>query len=273
MSGNPGTSGQTFNVTGGTNNQSQTNPWGPAQGSLSNILASANAGLANAGGGQLNALNNAMYKQADQQLSQIPNFGGAAAQAAGNYLQTGGDPTGILRRESGQIGYGADSPGMKDVLKTIQNDVSNQVNGQFAGAGRSLSGLNTQTLARGLSQGEAVPLLNQYNQNIANQMGIQGAATQNIGQGFNFAQAAPGLASQVPMARNALDTQRRTQQASILGAYENLINPIAGLGGTSQGSQQNNQAGQGTATNSLLSQLGQIGGLLGPFGNLLGTVL
>ncbi len=274
MSGNPGTSAQTLNVTGGTNNQSSTQPWGPAQGGLSNILGASNRAFVNSGGsGQNDAQTDALFNQAERQIGQVPNFGNAAAQTASNYLQTGGDPTGILRRESGQIGYGADSPGMKDVLKTIQNDVSNQINGQFAGAGRSLSGLNTQTLARGLSQGEAVPLLNQYNQNIANQMGIQGAATQNIGQGFNFANMAPGLAQQGPMAINALRQQYKTQPAGVIGAYENLVNPIAGLGGTSQGSQQTNQSGQGTATNSLLSQLGQVGGLLGPFGNLLGTVL
>ncbi len=97
---------------------------------------------------------------------------------------------------------------MQDVLKTIQNDVSNQVNGQFAGAGRSLSGLNTQTLARGLAQGEAVPLLNQYNQDIANQMGIQGAASGNIQTGLQDASQALGLAMQGPMAQYGLAQQR-----------------------------------------------------------------
>ncbi len=268
MSGNPGTSGQTLNVTGGTQNQSSTNPWPNAIPSLNNILQQAGSG-----GTPLGPNESKAFQQAIDQTGQMPNFGPAAAQTAANYLQTGGDPTGILRRESGQIGYGANSPGMRDVLKTIQNDVSNQINGQFAGAGRSLSGLNEQTLSRGLSQGEAVPLLNQYNQNIANQLGIQGAATQNIGQGFNFAQAAPGLAQQVPMQQQNLIHQRRMAPFQYLGAQENLVNPIAGLGGTSMGSQQSNQSGQGTATNSLLSQLGQLGGLFQPFGGLLGTIL
>ncbi len=275
MSGNPGTSAQTLNVTGGTNNQSQTSPYGPAVPYLNNLLGAAGGTIQGTNWGQTNSLENNAYNQAQKNLGQLPNFGPAAAGEASNFLRSGGDPTGILHKESNQIGFGdpRSAPGMQDVLKTIQNDVSNQVNGQFAGAGRSLSGLNEQTLARGLSQGEAVPLLNQYNQDISNQLGIQGAAVGNIGQGFNYANMAPGLATQIPMMQNSIDVQRRMQPAQLLGAYENLINPIAGLGGTSQGSQQSNQQGQGTATNSLLSQLGQIGGLLGPFGNLAGTIL
>ncbi len=40
-------------------------------------------------------------------------------------------------------------PGFGDAMKTLNSDISNQVNGQFAAAGRDLSGMNTQTLARG----------------------------------------------------------------------------------------------------------------------------
>ena len=213
------------------------------------------------------------YTNAINQVGQMPNFGPAAAQTAANYLQTGGDPTGILRQESQSIGYGDQAPGMQQVLNTIQNDVSNQINSQFAGAGRSLSGLNEQTLARGLSQGEAVPLLNQYNQDIANQLGIQSAASGNIQTGLQDASAAPGLAGANANAISAIQQQQRSQPYQLMGQYENLINPIAGLGGTVTGTQQTNQSGSGTATNSLLGQLGQVGGLLNPFGNLISSLL
>ena len=266
-----GTSSQ--NVTGQNATVSQTNPWPAAIPGLEGLVGNATGNFMAMGQGNNNAFENSMYKQADQNLAQMPNFGPAAAQTAANYLQTGGDPTGLLRSESNSIGIGdpQNAPGMQNVLNTIQNDVSNQINGQFAGAGRSLSGLNEQTLARGLSQGEAVPLLNQYNQDIANQLGIQSAASGNIQTGLQDASQGPQLAQQVPMARNALNVQYRDQPASIIGAYENLINPIAGLGGTSQGNNTYQMNGQ--ATNSILGQLGQVGGLLGPFGNLLGTIL
>ncbi len=275
--GGLGTSGQTFNANGNTNSFSQSSPYGPAQPGIQSIINEVMAagqapGQPLSAGGALPQQDKQNYDQAMSNIGMLPNFGPAAAQTASNILQTGGDPLGILRRESGQIGYGADSPGMRDVLKTIQGDVSNQINGQFAGAGRSLSGLNQQTLARGLSQGEAVPLLNQYNQNIANQMGIQGAAMGNIGQGMNYAQMAPGLAQQGPMAQESLLQQKNLQPLNYLSAYENMLNPMAGLGGTVQGNQQTSQAGTGTATNSILSQLGQGAGLINPFGGLLGTL-
>ncbi len=291
-----GTSSQTFGASGASNQASQTNPYGPAQQPLSNLLALTNNELENGGsaglGPYLGAQDLANYSQGQSNLSQLPNFGNAAAQTAGNILQTGGDPTGILRREASNLnptaGMGANNgagldptqtPGMANVLKTIQNDVSNQINGQFAGAGRSLSGLNTQTLARGLSQGEAVPLLNQYNQNFANMLGanqqlgnVQSGAMGNINNAFNYAQAAPGLATQVPQASLALQQQQNMQPFQYLAAAENLINPIAGLGGTASGSQNTSQSGSGTATNSLLSQIGQGLGLLNPLGSFLGTL-
>ena len=270
-----GTSGQTFNASGLSNNQSQTNPYGPAVAGENQLIGL----IDRMGSGSNNAQflpkqEQANYNQAQYNLGQLPNFGPAAAQTAANYLQTGGDPTGILRQESQSIGYGdpQNSPGMQGVLQTIQNDISNQVNSQFAGAGRSLSGLNEQTLSRGLAQGEAVPLLNQYNQNIANQLGIQSAASGNIQTGLQDAGTAPGLAQQVPMAQEALTQQENQLPEQYLAGVENLLNPIAGLGGSSVGSQQTNQSGSGTATNSLLGQLGQVGGLINPFGGLLGTL-
>ena len=270
-----GTSGQTFNASGLSNNQSQTNPYGPAVAGENQLIGL----IDRMGSGSNNAQflpqqEQAYYNQAQSNLGQLPNFGPAAAQTAANYLQTGGDPTGILRQESQSIGYGdpQNSPGMQGVLKTIQNDISNQVNSQFAGAGRSLSGLNEQTLSRGLAQGEAVPLLNQYNQNIANQLGIQSAASGNIQTGLQDAGTAPGLAQQVPMAQEALTQQENQLPEQYLAGVENLLNPIAGLGGSSVGSQQTNQSGSGTATNSLLGQLGQVGGLINPFSGLLGTL-
>ncbi len=253
-----GTGSQTLNAGGNTNSFSQTNPYGPTQGGLQSIINEIKA----AGSGP------------------------AVAQTASNIFQTGGDPTGILRREASNLNPMASAdldptrtPGMANVLKTIQNDIGNQINGQFAGAGRSLSGLNTQTLSRGLAQGEAVPLLNQYNQNFSNRLGanqqlgtVSQNAMSNLGQGANFAQLAPQLAQLNPMMAQQLTQQRNLQPLNYLTQYENALNPMAGLGGTVSGNQQSNQSGSGTATNSILGQLGQMGGLINPFGGLLGTL-
>jgi hypothetical protein len=93
---------------------------------------------------------------------------------------------------------------MQGVLDTIRNDVTNSTDAQFAGAGRDLSGLNTQARARGIAQGEAVPLLGQYNANVDNTLnaGSQlfganyntaGAITGNQRQGLNAAMMQPGI--------------------------------------------------------------------------------
>ena len=58
--------------------------------------------------------------------------------------------------------------------------MQNSVNGQFAGAGRDLSGLNQQYLGRGITAAEAPILLNQYNQNVAQR---QQAASGLLGAG------------------------------------------------------------------------------------------
>ncbi len=281
-----GTGNQTFNAGGNTNSYSQTNPYGPAQSMIAGLLNSTNNVFQANNGGAISQeeLNN--YGAARNNISALPNFGPAAAQTASNIFQTGGDPTGILRRQASNLNPMAGSnidptqtPGMQNVLDTIRNDVSNQINGQFAGAGRSLSGLNQQTLARGIGQGEAVPLLNQYNQNWANKLGanqqlgnVSQSAMSNLGQGANFAQLAPQLAQLNPMLKNQLVQQQRMQPLNYIAQYENLVNPIAGLGGTVSGQQQSNQSGSGTATNSILGQLGQAAGLINPFGGLLGTL-
>ncbi len=300
-SGGLGTSSQTFNAAGTSNNQSQTSPYAPTTGGLQGLIDTINTTAGNnvTPMGHLYPTEAKNYQTAMNNISALPNFGPDVANTAKNIFNTGGDPTGLLHSSAqglqGNIQnlqpYATmnldptQTPGMQKVLDTIRNDVSNQVNGQFAGAGRSLSGLNTQTLARGIGQGEAVPLLNQYNQNFSNMLGANNAqagyqgqlgdisqkSMANLGQGANFAQMAPQLAQLNPMMREQLLQQMKMQPLNYLGASENLLNPIAGLGGSTVGQQQTTQSGSGTATNSLLSQLAQGLGLLNPLGKFLGT--
>lgn len=282
-----GTSSQTQNAASAGQTSSQVNPYEPAAPALSSLLGNALGQFNAQGGGGLYGPEQQNYQTAINNVNQLPNFGPAASQTAANFLQTGGDPTGLLRGEAANLNPIArenvdptQTPGMQNVLKTIQADTENAVNGQFAGAGRSLSGLNTQTLARGLSQGEAVPLLNQYNANVQNMMGanqqlgnVQGQAVGNIGQAFNLANAAPGLATIGPMTAESLAQQERLQPYQYISAFENLINPVAGLGGTTAGQSNQSTQGAGTATGSILSQLAQGLGLLSPaaqFGNATG---
>jgi hypothetical protein len=67
-----------------------------------------------------------------------------------------------------------DTPGFKDALSTTISDITNSTNGQFAAAGRDFSGANSQALGRGIMQGVAPTIAQQYNQNIQNQQGAAG---------------------------------------------------------------------------------------------------
>ena len=269
--------------------QSAKQPYAPATQDIQNILS--NLGQMQGTGGYNTQPETNAFSQALSNLNGMPNFGPAAAQTASNFLQTGGDPTGLLRTSAGNLqsvagegangGAGLDptnTPGMANVLKTIQNDVQNSVNGQFAGAGRSLSGLNEQTLSRGLSQGEAVPLLNQYNQNVSNMEGANAGlgtlsqdAMANLGQGLNIAQAAPGLASANPMAMQAIEQQQRMEPYQFLTQQSNIANQLGGMGGQTIGT------ASGSNTGSLLSALtslfgGSGGGIAGGASGLLSSL-
>ena len=165
----------------------------------------------------------------------------------------------------------------------MNSDITNQVNSQFAGAGRDMSGMNTQTLARGLAQGEGQLIANQYNQNVGNQLGAMGAlygagnttggllsglnqqglANQQAGIGATDAatqaqQYGPMLQLQTEAARRGIPLQALAQQMGI-------ALPAASAFGTQTG----NTTGQTTTQLPLAQQL--VGGGIGLAGLLGGT--
>lgn len=270
---------------GGQSSSSQTQssttaPWTQAQPALQGILGQlqpqiANSGLSGAESGAINQLTqnasgtNPYAGQIGANATNLLNGGGAQNQAGAvnqnyqNYYNqtnplasnTNYDPT--------------QAPGMQALLQSIQSDVGNSVNGQFAASGRDMSGMNQQTLARGISQGEAAPLLAQYNQNIQNQQGAAGnlynAGNTNAGLlgGMQQQSNANGQAG-TQAATNAFAAQNQNPQALLqaqmmgqqipaqnLGLLSQIGIPIAGLGSQSTG--QSNT----TATASGMTQFQQ----------------
>ncbi|MCC8954103.1 tail fiber domain-containing protein [Bradyrhizobium sp. Pear77] len=160
-------------------------------------------------------------------------------------------------------------------LQQVKDDVTNQVNGQFAAAGRAGSGMNTQTLARGIAQGEAPIILNQANTDTANRMA---AANTLFGAGNTTANAITGMNQQgvansqagISAANDALTANNWGPQSVIaaqelaksipsqnLGVLAQLGIPLAGLNMTRSGT-----GTQDTTYNpSLLSDITQLGGL------------
>jgi hypothetical protein len=176
----------------------QTNPWQPAVGQLQSILAGANT---------VNPQLTGVEQGALAQLSSLGQRGNEFAPAIGNVaniLLAGGGPerAGIINNAYQEYLKQLspitnltnldprNTPGFSDALNAINSDIASQINGQFAAAGRDMSGMNTQALARGLSQGEGQVLANQYNQNVQNYLNATAA---NFGAGATTTGLLSGL--------------------------------------------------------------------------------
>ena len=181
------------------------------------------------------------------------------------------------------------TPGFSDALNAVNSDITNQVNGQFAAAGRDMSGMNSQALARGLSQGEGQLVANQYNQNVQNQLGAAnslygaGNATGGLLSGFRQQamanqQAGIGAADQAnqaqqygPLLQLQAEATRRGIPLQTLAAQSTRCRRAQAFGTTIGNT-------QGTTTTSVppLQQIigGAVGGLglLGGLGGLKGVM-
>jgi hypothetical protein len=165
------------------------------------------------------------------------------------------------------------TPGLGTQLQALQDSITGSVNGQFASAGRDMSGMNSKALGTGLSNGLAPIITAQYNANRDAQQGAAsnlytaGNTTANTLAGMNTQAntnraAGIGAADAANTARNWGPQQVITAQelqksipASNLGLLAQIGIPLASLG--------TNSNGQSTTTSnpSLLSQISQIGGL------------
>ena len=167
---------------------------------------------------------------------------------------------------------------VNNAINTLTSNITNNVNGQFAAAGRDGSGMNQQALARGIAQGVAPVIQSQFNQNVANQQGaagnlysagntnagllsgLQQQFLANQGAGAGAASTASDLANSGPNAILQAEAARRGIPVQNLGLLANIGIPIAGLGGQSSGT--------GTTTQHLspVQQIMGISSLLGNFG-------
>jgi hypothetical protein len=279
-------------------NQTQTQstaPWAPAAGSIQNILAGVNGVNPNLSSTETGALN---------QLSALGAAGNPYAPGVGgvatNLLAGGNANAQAPLINSAYAQYQKQlnpylqasfldprsTPGFGDALAALNSDITNQVNGQFAAAGRDLSGMNSQALARGLSQGEGQLIANQYNQNVANQLGaagsLYGAGNTTGGlltglnqQGLANQQAGIGASQQAtqaqqyrPLLQLQAEAQRRGIPLQTLAAQMGIALPAGQAFGTQTTTGQ-------TQTSVPLSQQilgGAIGGAgllggMGAFGN------
>jgi hypothetical protein len=248
-----------------TNTTQNTQPWRPAQPLLGSIL------------NQLNGINPQLTGNEQAALGGLSNNAGFLGQftppATGlaNSLLAGGGATATAPMLNDAYAQylktlapftdpnsldPAKTPGFGSALATLNSDISNQINGQFAAAGRDLSGANTQALARGLSQGEGGLIQNQYNTNVGNLMnaaasaygagnttgGILAGLNQqdlaNRQAGLSAARTAQGFANDPFNQQLAVAAAARGIPVSTLQQIAAMGVPIAGLGSSSSGTQQ-----------------------------------
>jgi hypothetical protein len=277
-----GSSKQSTSATQAQTQSGNIDPYAPSVGTLNNIIGNINGLNPGLSGAQSNAagqVSNAvggipnMLPQANNLAASLasggPNYQPIVSDAYSKYqdalnplLTANLDPT--------------KTPGVANALATIQNDVGNSVNGMFAGAGRDLSGMNTQTLARGIAQGEAPLLLGQYNQNVAN---LQGAANGVFNGGINTANSLSGLqqtqfgnqingvtnagnfATASPLSALQAASSAYGIPAQNLAQIEALTLPIAGAGRSYNGVSSGTSQSDTTSTPSVLQDIMGVGGM------------
>lgn len=263
--------------------QSTTNPWEPATPALRGLLGQVQTGLNNTGvtpqesWGLASLVENA-NKNASQYAPQISNFaqtlfnGGGATDQAGNIDANYQRYVGQTNPLASNMNYDPyQTPGFKDAIGTLTNDITNNVNGQFAAAGRDFSGANSMALGRGIAQGVAPTIAAQYNQNVQNQQGaadrlygggntnagllsgLQQQKLANMGQGVNAAGAASEAQNAPANAILQAEAARRGIPVQALGLLAQIGIPIAGLGGQSTGQSQGTQQMSGAQQFGLIA--------------------
>ena len=272
-----------------TTQESKTAPWEPAQPLLQGILgqlqtALPNTGLTGAENTAITGATNNAYDWTKQYAPQIGSYatsllnGGGATDQAGNVNQNYLDYKANTQGLASNTNYDPRStPGMSDLISTLTGDITQGVNGQFAAAGRDFSGANSQALGRGLTQGLAPVLLDQYNRNRDAQQGaagnlysagntnagilsgLQQQKLANQGQGVNAAGAAMDANNAGYNATMQAEAQKRNAPLQNLSLLASLGIPIAGLGGQSTGTSNT------TKTASPLEQAMQVGGIFKSF--------
>ncbi len=246
---------------GGSKSKTKTEPWAPAQPILKDILGETSPLVGNVGvtPGQQDAYGDllASAKAGNPAAGQIRDV----ATGALGYDNTAqkdmvGDAYTTLQGNLGKYAAGdyldvANNPQLKALMDTVGTDVQDRINRQFAAAGRDLSGMNTQTVARGVSQATAPLLLDQFNK----QQGLQVDAAKTLFGGGTTTATTQGQLDQLlqqirtggvdlsnkaleaenygPNAILALEQQIKSMPAEDLALLASLVTPIAGLGGTS----------------------------------------
>jgi hypothetical protein len=267
--------------------QSQSQPWAPALPLVNQLLGQYGGMSTGVTGDQSDAL--AGLKSS---LSNLPNFGQSGADSISKLFASDSSPQvgmlqsayGDLKSNLGATASGAnlnpyDTPGFSDALKTATDDALNRVKGVYAGSGRDPSGAGSfaGSAARGITQGTAPTIANQYNANVGNMNAANSALFSGAGstasgitnlRQSDFTNMLAGLqgASSLPgLYASPAAAQLGAANAAYSQPYQNLaqlLQPsvaLAGLGTTSSGSGTSTQTSNPSWLDTINSGMGLAG--------------
>jgi len=272
---------------------STTSPYEPAKAGINSLLSQIqglipSAGLNSNETGALDTLS-ANAQAGNPYAGQIGDLASSLL-SGGNATAQSGNIQGALDQYRTQLNPFAsgsmvgNNQALQSQLNTVSNDISNRVNSMFAGAGRDFSGANLNSLSRGIMEGTAPILANQYNQDVQNQLN---AAGQLYGAGNTTAGLLSGLNQQSLANRQAgIEASTMAQQARDSGAnqilnveaqrrgiptqnYANLLGTIAPVGQAFGTTNQTTTSSQPIEQQILGGVLGGLGlaGKMGGFGS------
>jgi Chaperone of endosialidase len=271
--------------------QTVTNPWGPTQPLLTKVLDQ--LGQQNQG---VTPGQQAGSQALIQEAGQTPQFGPAATSSVNNLFGSS------YANESGLLGSGyanllnntgtlanptnlnpMNTPGFSNALATQTQDIQNNINSVFGASGQAPNPQWAQATARGVLQGTAPTIANQYNANAANllnanqnqfaagnqtaigQAGLTEQSLLDQIQAIAQSQQIPGILAQPGTAQLAAANTGYGIPYANIASLESLVNPIAGLGGTSTGTGASTTTSSQPLINTILGAAGLGLGLAGKF--------
>lgn len=230
-----------------TQTQHQTsNPWGPAQGNLQDILSAGRTYM-----NDPNAYTPTFSQNTVDAATQMGNLGRTPSTQqqylpgmVRDFTSGTGDAMSTLRATANGSMLGS-NPYLDQVLATSRQRAADQINQQFSGAGRYGSGANTGILADRLGAIETNARMQNYDSERGRQLNAAGL----LGQyGMNGAQLAgqldqsnkdqAGLLAASGNMFDTMDNARRTAGIDAAQRVAGLTVPIAGLGGTKDSNTQ-----------------------------------
>ncbi len=260
--------------------QSSTRPWEAAMPLVNSLLSKYSGVSTDVTSPQSSAIQNLLSS-----TGSLPNFTPQATGAINSIFGMDNSPqVGMLTDAYADVkrnlsptaaGQNLDpysTPGFSDAINTAIADTTKAVKGVYAGSGRDPSGAGSfaGSLGRGITQGIAPTIANQFNQNYSNMVGanntlLSGASNTASGintlnnsrvgallSGIQGAGAIPGLATAPGMAQlGAANTAFGLPYSNLAQLLQPSI-ALAGLGSQSSGTMH----GEQTSTPSLMDSLG-----------------